>query len=295
MTEKEAGKQPSYPRAPPPFPPPNCPRCYSSNTKFCYYNNYSVSQPRYICKECRRYWTHGGVLRNIPCGGTNRKRGRADGASSSSQITKPPPMGGSMTHAYNPPNAPTMGGSMTHAYNPPNAGAGSSDGHGTFKPEITQTMQSFNGGGFSYQPPFLFNPNYELSGVNSAFGAVNVAFGGGATPQPASSTLLLPQLSPLNYFGEFGIPFVQHQLSPPPPPPQLGIPFVQHQPSPPPPPQPQPPTTWAGQNMDLTSTIPTLSRDAIAPANVVGINEWSELMDMDDEGDPLQCYKPPSP
>ncbi|KAF2296577.1 hypothetical protein GH714_000320 [Hevea brasiliensis] len=25
---------------------PNCPRCASSNTKFCYYNNYSFSQPR---------------------------------------------------------------------------------------------------------------------------------------------------------------------------------------------------------------------------------------------------------
>ncbi|CAI9118037.1 OLC1v1019540C1 [Oldenlandia corymbosa var. corymbosa] len=39
---------------------PNCPRCASSNTKFCYYNNYSLSQPRYFCKGCRRYWTKGG-------------------------------------------------------------------------------------------------------------------------------------------------------------------------------------------------------------------------------------------
>uniref|UniRef100_M4DAI6 Dof zinc finger protein n=1 Tax=Brassica campestris TaxID=3711 RepID=M4DAI6_BRACM len=36
-----------------------CPRCNSKNTKFCYYNNYSVSQPRYKCKNCRRYWTDG--------------------------------------------------------------------------------------------------------------------------------------------------------------------------------------------------------------------------------------------
>ncbi|PWA64471.1 DOF transcription factor 11 [Artemisia annua] len=35
----------------------NCPRCDSTNTKFCYYNNYSLSQPRYFCKTCRRYWT----------------------------------------------------------------------------------------------------------------------------------------------------------------------------------------------------------------------------------------------
>ncbi|KAF3453090.1 hypothetical protein FNV43_RR03524 [Rhamnella rubrinervis] len=31
-----------------------CPRCDSTNTKFCYYNNYSLTQPRYFCKSCRR-------------------------------------------------------------------------------------------------------------------------------------------------------------------------------------------------------------------------------------------------
>ncbi|GAB4861154.1 hypothetical protein Ancab_036311 [Ancistrocladus abbreviatus] len=56
---------------------PNCPRCASTNTKFCYYNNYSLSQPRYFCKGCRRYWTKGGSLRNVPVGGSCRKRRRA--------------------------------------------------------------------------------------------------------------------------------------------------------------------------------------------------------------------------
>ncbi|KAK4760608.1 hypothetical protein SAY87_005501 [Trapa incisa] len=51
-----------------------CPRCESTNTKFCYYNNYSLSQPRYFCKSCRRYWTKGGTLRNIPVGGGCRKK-----------------------------------------------------------------------------------------------------------------------------------------------------------------------------------------------------------------------------
>lgn len=50
-----------------------CPRCESTNTKFCYYNNYSLSQPRYFCKTCRRYWTKGGTLRNVPVGGSCRK------------------------------------------------------------------------------------------------------------------------------------------------------------------------------------------------------------------------------
>ncbi|CAL9119093.1 dof zinc finger protein DOF2.1-like isoform X2 [Musa acuminata AAA Group] len=50
-----------------------CPRCESTNTKFCYYNNYSLSQPRHFCKGCRRYWTKGGSLRNVPVGGGCRK------------------------------------------------------------------------------------------------------------------------------------------------------------------------------------------------------------------------------
>ncbi|CAI9755791.1 unnamed protein product [Fraxinus pennsylvanica] len=50
-----------------------CPRCESTNTKFCYYNNYNRSQPRHFCKSCRRYWTRGGSLRNIPVGGGTRK------------------------------------------------------------------------------------------------------------------------------------------------------------------------------------------------------------------------------
>ncbi|KAJ0962869.1 hypothetical protein J5N97_027991 [Dioscorea zingiberensis] len=52
----------------------NCPRCNSSQTKFCYYNNYSLSQPRHYCKTCRRYWTKGGSLRNIPIGGGCHKK-----------------------------------------------------------------------------------------------------------------------------------------------------------------------------------------------------------------------------
>ncbi|CAN1138090.1 Dof zinc finger protein DOF5.4 [Linum perenne] len=55
----------------------NCPRCDSINTKFCYYNNYNLSQPRHFCKSCRRYWTNGGVLRNVPVGGGCRKAKRS--------------------------------------------------------------------------------------------------------------------------------------------------------------------------------------------------------------------------
>ncbi len=53
-----------------------CPRCQSMNTKFCYYNNYSVNQPRHFCRNCQRYWTVGGTLRNVPVGGGSRKKVR---------------------------------------------------------------------------------------------------------------------------------------------------------------------------------------------------------------------------
>ncbi|XP_019454668.1 PREDICTED: dof zinc finger protein DOF3.6-like isoform X2 [Lupinus angustifolius] len=56
-----------------------CPRCDSTNTKFCYYNNYSLSQPRHFCKTCRRYWTRGGALRNVPVGGGFRRNKRNKG------------------------------------------------------------------------------------------------------------------------------------------------------------------------------------------------------------------------
>ncbi|KAK6234192.1 hypothetical protein QUC31_006598 [Theobroma cacao] len=60
-----------------------CPRCESTNTKFCYFNNYSLSQPRHFCKTCRRYWTRGGALRNVPVGGGCRRNKRSKGSNRS--------------------------------------------------------------------------------------------------------------------------------------------------------------------------------------------------------------------
>ncbi|XP_037480010.1 dof zinc finger protein DOF2.2-like [Triticum dicoccoides] len=51
-----------------------CPRCSSTDTKFCYYNNYSTAHPRHYCRTCRRHWTHGGTLRKVPVGGACRRR-----------------------------------------------------------------------------------------------------------------------------------------------------------------------------------------------------------------------------
>uniref|UniRef100_A0A0A9B222 Dof zinc finger protein n=1 Tax=Arundo donax TaxID=35708 RepID=A0A0A9B222_ARUDO len=67
-----------------------CPRCESRDTKFCYYNNYNTSQPRHFCKGCRRYWTKGGTLRNVPVGGGTRKKpSSSSSAPSSSPAAKP--------------------------------------------------------------------------------------------------------------------------------------------------------------------------------------------------------------
>lgn len=54
--------------------PLKCPRCDSTNTKFCYYNNYNKSQPRHFCRTCKRHWTKGGTLRNVPVGGGRKNK-----------------------------------------------------------------------------------------------------------------------------------------------------------------------------------------------------------------------------
>ncbi|KAK9678587.1 hypothetical protein RND81_11G221500 [Saponaria officinalis] len=89
MTSSESGATPPQKAAPAAAPLP-CPRCHSMDTKFCYYNNYNLSQPRYFCKSCRRYWTRGGALRDVPVGGGSRKsakRSRTASPSSSATTT----------------------------------------------------------------------------------------------------------------------------------------------------------------------------------------------------------------
>ncbi|KAK4776182.1 hypothetical protein SAY87_024143 [Trapa incisa] len=66
-----------------------CPRCESTNTKFCYFNNYSLSQPRHFCKTCRRYWTRGGALRNVPVGGGCRRNNKKSNKSNKNRSKSP--------------------------------------------------------------------------------------------------------------------------------------------------------------------------------------------------------------
>ncbi|KAG9159375.1 hypothetical protein Leryth_010931 [Lithospermum erythrorhizon] len=74
---------------PMPEGPLKCPRCDSTNTKFCYFNNYNLTQPRHFCKTCRRYWTRGGALRNVPVGGGCRRNKRTKSTSSNSNNKSP--------------------------------------------------------------------------------------------------------------------------------------------------------------------------------------------------------------
>ncbi|KAK7344097.1 hypothetical protein VNO77_13360 [Canavalia gladiata] len=98
----------------------NCPRCHSINTKFCYYNNYSLTQPRYFCKTCRRYWTEGGSLRNIPVGGGSRKNRRSSSvsvsvsASASAYASSSSPNNNKLSHPLITPSA------LSHTQNPKN-------------------------------------------------------------------------------------------------------------------------------------------------------------------------------
>lgn len=79
--QEEKRKKSDDPKRPDKIVP--CPRCKSMETKFCYFNNYNVNQPRHFCKGCQRYWTAGGALRNVPVGAGRRKakphRGMSEG------------------------------------------------------------------------------------------------------------------------------------------------------------------------------------------------------------------------
>lgn len=90
-----------------------CPRCSSMDTKFCYFNNYNVNQPRHFCKACHRYWTAGGALRNVPVGAGRRKNrplGPNVGANHHHHHRAPPAAGFNLAFpnaAASSPNSPS--------------------------------------------------------------------------------------------------------------------------------------------------------------------------------------------
>ncbi|GER25441.1 Dof zinc finger protein [Striga asiatica] len=167
-------------------PPLQCPRCNSSNTKFCYYNNYSLSQPRHFCKACKRYWTRGGTLRNVPVGGGCRrnkrlKRPPPDGPPSAAQPTPSNPNKVNSINNNNPSppsDRPThnpliyglrTGNNLLDPLNFPFSGLGS-----------TRVCDE--------NPGFDFRPQANGFGLGFSSGLVNGPPLGSSPPPPFSST-----------------------------------------------------------------------------------------------------------
>ncbi|CAA7401105.1 unnamed protein product [Spirodela intermedia] len=126
-----------------------CPRCSSMATKFCYYNNYNVNQPRHFCKNCQRYWTAGGSMRNVPVGAGRRKsKHSAAAAAATSQPTvlrfgSDDPLCDSIRHAPAAPSSPHSSGSSVAASNLTEDAGGSN--------LQEQVLRSSHGS--SYHPP----------------------------------------------------------------------------------------------------------------------------------------------
>nr|GMC48935.1 dof zinc finger protein DOF1.2-like [Ipomoea batatas] len=68
-----------------------CCKKESYDTKFRYFNNYNVNQPRYYCRTCRRHWTHGGAQHDIPRGGRSHKGKRSTRRHENQRIQLAPP------------------------------------------------------------------------------------------------------------------------------------------------------------------------------------------------------------
>lgn len=128
-----------------------CPRCDSLNTKFCYYNNYNLSQPRHFCKNCRRYWTKGGVLRNVPVGGGCRKAKRAK-TKSSAESADPPPQrdqrnSNSNSSSENSSGLTAANSNLAATNNVTNSAAGGAEAVSAQSSQLTATESKIFGNG----------------------------------------------------------------------------------------------------------------------------------------------------
>ncbi|CAH8344707.1 unnamed protein product [Eruca vesicaria subsp. sativa] len=172
-----------------------CPRCDSVNTKFCYYNNYSLSQPRHYCKNCRRYWTRGGSLRNVPIGGSTRNKNKP---SSLHVVSPPPPIvaplfsheladGFRMNRAMiNPLSSTFSGGFSGYMFPNYNLASSSIESLSSLNQDLHQKLQQQRLSTSMFQQdstPVMFH-NVELlppSTVTTEWGFDRSAMGGGAT------------------------------------------------------------------------------------------------------------------
>ena len=98
----------------------SCGRCSSMNTKFCYFNNYNVNQPRHFCKNCQRYWTAGGTMRNMLVGAGKRKNKNSSLASEHRTLVISAPPNGLIHQALRPNGSLiTFGSNAPHSESMP--------------------------------------------------------------------------------------------------------------------------------------------------------------------------------
>ncbi|KAH6774597.1 hypothetical protein C2S51_013001 [Perilla frutescens var. frutescens] len=97
--------------------PLRCPRCGSLDTRFRYFNNGDLAQPRHYCRTCKRQWTVGGNLRHVPIGGRHRNGMPKDASSSIGEnpISQPlqPPLPLRVGHQQNTQSPTPMAGTTT--------------------------------------------------------------------------------------------------------------------------------------------------------------------------------------
>ncbi|XP_051218590.1 dof zinc finger protein 1 isoform X2 [Lolium perenne] len=182
----------------------NCPRCNSTNTKFCYYNNYSLQQPRYFCKTCRRYWTEGGSLRNVPVGGGSRKNKRSSSSLSSA----------SASAASTSVASSSMAGATANK-NPKLAHDGAAH-------DLNLAFPHHHGGMQQAQAEYMAFPSLESSSMcNPAGGSTMGARAGGALSAMEllrSTGCYMPLQVPMQMPGEYGAAgFTLGEFRPPPP------------------------------------------------------------------------------
>lgn len=198
-----------------PTTPLPCPRCESLNTKFCYYNNYSVTQPRHFCRQCQRYWTAGGTLRNVPVGGGSRKKSRHSRTSEPAYPNFMAQPGNPMAATGFPPQnmfpnvgfqhlmpAPDMAG-FTFAGHP-NMGASMHSMYGTTEPAMVAMPMQMRPGGENSDP----NPNPNSAPkpelVENNVDVVDVKIKNGSSPPHGSSTIEEEGSTPTNGYSNSG-------------------------------------------------------------------------------------------
>ncbi|MQL93803.1 hypothetical protein Taro_026451 [Colocasia esculenta] len=195
-----------------------CPRCNSTNTKFCYYNNYSRVQPRHLCKACRRHWTEGGTLRNVPVGGGRKAKrpktshpssadpAAADDANAVMPATSAqllPPLSFPQDHLLSPPLLPSSLPPLS-AY--ANTGYLSALLSLPLTPRAAGVVDG--AGGCSFSASTTFSPFLSLAGQEDLAAGIasdtGIAAGSTATPPPPPLWELLPPPGPPTCSGGAG-------------------------------------------------------------------------------------------